>query len=500
MRKALALRSVAARAGEWLRGWPKARLGRMFVLYAVAAWAGLWLANAPSGSAIIWPANGILLAFLLTEPRRHWAVYLAAAMPANIVAHLFFPYSFSDVFVFTVCNTVEVLLAALVLAPEEGQKPDLSDLRTLGIFVAGCGILAPLASAATLHAVHSLMGQPVRLWDVENLFLGDALGILVMTPLTLAIDRDELASIFGRGRRLGSLGILALLTVLSCLVFWQRGMPIAFLLIPVLLLAILRLGSSGAAIGVFLMAAPGAYFTAQGRGPFPMGESHSQLAAVLWLDAFLWVMILMLYSVSSVLAEKERLRRQLADAARVAEASAGLDYLTGLANRRSFDSMLSREWRWAIRERGSISLLMIDVDRFKEYNDEYGHVAGDLCLRGVAEVLSAAPLRATDMVARFGGDEFALILWRASVEGARGMAERLRQGVEDAAIPHRGNPGGVVTITVGVGTVSPAAGMDEIALIEWADQALYCAKQAGRNRVEAGGERYGPRTSNGKRE
>ena len=161
------------------------------------------------------------------------------------------------------------------------------------------------------------------------------------------------------------------------------------------------------------------------------------------------------------------------------------DGLTGIANRRHFDEVLARELQRAARSNTPVSLVLVDVDCFKKYNDHYGHVAGDDCLRQVAATLAKGLGRPTDLAARYGGEEFALLLPATGQVGARYVAERLRLAVLELGLPHAANAGGVVTISAGVHTfdgTTDTAGEAE-AFVARADALLYRAKAGGRNRV-----------------
>jgi diguanylate cyclase (GGDEF)-like protein len=162
-----------------------------------------------------------------------------------------------------------------------------------------------------------------------------------------------------------------------------------------------------------------------------------------------------------------------------------IDGLTGLPNRRAFDEILEREWRRAARTQSSTAVLMLDLDHFKSYNDGFGHLAGDDCLRRVGKVLAASLERAADFVARFGGEEFVAILPDTDRTGAEIIAERLRQKIGQLQIPHV-SPIGIpwLTISIGGATVVAESGRDPLTLVAAADSQLYLAKQLGRNRAE----------------
>lgn len=160
------------------------------------------------------------------------------------------------------------------------------------------------------------------------------------------------------------------------------------------------------------------------------------------------------------------------------------DRLTGLGNRRHFDDQFDTAWRQAARMRVPLSLIILDVDHFKKFNDNYGHQAGDECLRRVATALSGCVKRAGDSVARYGGEEFAVVLFHTPMTEARSMGERLRKAVMDLGLEHAHSSGGVVTISVGGATTVPSADGSAEGLIKQADEALYRAKGSGRNRVE----------------
>jgi diguanylate cyclase (GGDEF)-like protein/PAS domain S-box-containing protein len=163
------------------------------------------------------------------------------------------------------------------------------------------------------------------------------------------------------------------------------------------------------------------------------------------------------------------------------------DGLTGLANRRCFDNTLQAEWARAMRQHQPLSLLMVDVDNFKAYNDANGHLGGDECLKRIATAV-ASEMRANDLVARYGGEEFAVILPNQSLKGAATVAERIRTRVEQLQVPNRLAAGGrvageTVTVSIGAATALPSPDTGASELVAIADAALYRAKHMGRNRI-----------------
>lgn len=162
-----------------------------------------------------------------------------------------------------------------------------------------------------------------------------------------------------------------------------------------------------------------------------------------------------------------------------------LDGLTGIANRRYFDKFLAQEWSRTVRSDDEIALVMIDVDHFKAYNDHYGHVAGDDCLKAISRTLNDALQRSTDVVARYGGEEFACVLTSTGLEGAVQVAEKMRAAVLALGIPHaKSDTCGTVSLSFGVSAAKPGlCRMHSSSLLLEADRQLYLAKAGGRNRV-----------------
>ena len=161
------------------------------------------------------------------------------------------------------------------------------------------------------------------------------------------------------------------------------------------------------------------------------------------------------------------------------------DALTGVGNRRLFDQMLKTEWQRASRRGEWVGLLMIDIDHFKEYNDHYGHPAGDACLREVARMVGESIRRGGELVARYGGEEFVLLLPGADLDVTRSVAERCRQLIADAKIEHRASATSAwLSVSIGIASQPASTGVECSTMVEIADAALYRAKRCGRGRIE----------------
>ena len=162
-----------------------------------------------------------------------------------------------------------------------------------------------------------------------------------------------------------------------------------------------------------------------------------------------------------------------------------LDGLTGVANRRSLDTTLNREWQRAQRDKTEVSLLMLDIDFFKLYNDYFGHQNGDDCLKMVAATIARVATRPGDLVARYGGEEFAVLLPGTSAEGAASVATRILDAVATLNILHpRSTVSNIVTLSIGISTLVPGDEFNSYHLVGFADEALYNAKKAGRNQIK----------------
>ena len=182
--------------------------------------------------------------------------------------------------------------------------------------------------------------------------------------------------------------------------------------------------------------------------------------------------------------ELVKLRRDIEDKTKIFEELSITDELTGLTNRRYFNEMLATEWKRAVRQKTELSLLLIDIDHFKAYNDFYGHKDGDNCLKQISMAMKSVLQRPADLLARFGGEEFVAVLPETDHKGALFIAEKIRNSVAELEITHKGvNEHKYVTVSIGLATSSPTSEEEKEKLLGTADKRLYEAKSRGRNLV-----------------
>jgi len=175
---------------------------------------------------------------------------------------------------------------------------------------------------------------------------------------------------------------------------------------------------------------------------------------------------------------------KIIDQMRTIEQLGLIDTLTKVSNRRGFDNRFNADWGRSIREQTPISFMIMDIDKFKTYNDTYGHHQGDNALRAFAETASGASNRANDFFARWGGEEFVMLLPNTDINGAAEVAEKLRKNIEEMTIPTEDGGTTQVTVSIGVKSIIPTAETSISDFLKKADLALYKAKESGRNRVE----------------
>lgn len=427
--------------------WRGRRSASIVGWYAMALGMGLWAAGmalnmyqevgrgnadaTPGLSMLLYVLYGVPLTFAMAHPRHEpWYLSLIDALLALLLGYLFFVYTFS--------------FATLNDAGEEGIEHLRLMFDVENIFIAGFAMLCWRASEDASRRVFFR-----TLCAFAWVYLGVA----------AYINHVDTGGSYG-----GRVDLLIDVPFLLLAVMALRPSRRGDVRVPRTLVMAVRAGSP-LILAVSLMVVSAL-----------MVRDHPYLAVAGFVLATLGS------GLRSVLMQMHSFARQ-----DQLDALSRIDSLTGLANRRQFDQRLRDAWERARRSGQGIALLMVDIDCFKDFNDRYGHPAGDQCLRLVAATLAGCAVRSTDLVARYGGEEFAVVVASSPLDGAPALAERMRHAVEQLQLPSA-EAGRPVTISIGVGTMRVVLDADPAELLAAADTALYAAKRGGRNRVDVGGE------------
>ncbi len=457
-----------------------------FAALLLFSYFGIALSRQSQGVATIWFTNGMLFAIIITSPRKIWWQYFLIGFLADTIADRIWGDPLRLSAGVAAANSIEVILSVLILTRWFGQPFNLSRRRPLLGFLL-VAVIGAAAIASALGASWTLLFVDAGPWWhlFRAWYLGDVLGMSIMAPLLFILLRPGFFNMLRLPNLPQTLLVLAAPAIVTAAVFTHSTDPLVFFIFPALLLVVFRLGFPGAVLSIFVIACISIGLTATGHGPL-MLIHNSMLHRIVVAQIFLAVAIFTAFPVAALLEDRQALLLSLEASEAKYRALANADSLTGLPNRRAFDARLDAEWRHALALHQPLAALLIDVDHFKSYNDIHGHLNGDRCLRHIAEALAANIHRATDIVARFGGEEFAVILPGTCIAEAIGIAETLRQAVAAMRLPHSGNTcGGIQTISIGAASTIPSAEDSPLSLMKACDEALYFAKQQGRNQVKA---------------
>ncbi|HEY4074209.1 MAG TPA: diguanylate cyclase [Herbaspirillum sp.] len=474
--------------------WP------VYVLLALVHFASVKLtffcAVTPENEVVVWLPNAVLLAALLRfRGRRAWLMALVT-FSSDVIGNLpVFPWQ--EAVLLSMVNLTEVAIT-YGLMWRSGASPDLKRIQDLRKFVAAGPLLGALIAGligAYILQIMSPTDTPyfmlARLW-----WFGDGLGLLIYTPLLLAFTGAPLERI-----RLGlsDAAIILLTLLLAAVIFTAHGGEIngvsvtPTLLLPTVLFVAFRFGVRWTVLTVAVISLATAFMLTVGHQPFGAVPVHLETVRAQEFILTLCIVGIGFATLFNELVVRERgLEERVSQRTHELELSnsklaalSATDGLTGIANRRRFDEALDVEWRRAGRSGEPIALAMLDVDLFKQYNDLYGHQAGDDCLRTIAQLFAASARRPGDLAARYGGEEFAFIAPMTDRAHAQYMAESICRSLRQLALPHEMSPFGVVTASIGVAVQIPGENAYASAemLVQMADAALYQAKQFGRNRV-----------------
>lgn len=464
------------------------RLAWVFPLVTFFSWLGIVLSHQSEGIATIWFSNGLIFSLLITQPKQRWMPYFLAGLAADTLADMLYGDPFKLAFGVSLANSVEVVTSTLLLTRWFGYPLDLRRRRSLIGFLV-VTVVGATALTSALGAFWTVQLTPGTSWweMFRTWYLGDMLGMAVLAPLIIMVQRPGFFTMFERRKLPHTLIVLAAPVLVTTLVFTHSNDPLTFFIFPAFLLVAFRLGLAGTVVNILLVTLMSIGFTIKGHGPLMLiTGQHMLLHRIVIAQVFAAVAIFTMFPIAAILEEKEELQRSLAASEARFRNLALKDELTGLPNRRAFNLQFAREWDQALAKQKSLGLVILDVDQFKQYNDVAGHPGGDACLRSIAQVVDRIADQAQAIPARIGGEEFALILPDTTLERAKEIAESVRISVVDLALPHPATSSGLQTVSLGVAVRQPLIGQASIKLIQYADQALYAAKVAGRNQVACG--------------
>ena len=475
--------------GCWQRqSWDRAslvRLGCAFGFITLCSWLGIVLSRQSDGVATIWLSNGLLFGLLITQPSYRWLPYFVAGLTADTVADVAWGDPFHLAIGVSLANSFEVIASCIALTLIFGWPLDIAKRKSLVGFLLVSVVLATAVTSAA-GASWTLYFVPGGTWlgMFRTWYLGDVLGMAILAPLTIVLQRPAFFSMFHRRTLLHTLAVLSASVLTAVLVFTHDGDPLIFLMFPSLLLVAFRLGYPGTVVNILLTTLISIEFTVLGHGPLMLilGE-HMTLHRIVVAQIFAASAIFTMFPVAALLEEKDSLKDSLEwNESRFREL-AHRDELTGLWNRRAFNLKLEAAWLDSTLMHDSLALLLLDADCFKEFNDYFGHLWGDECLRSLAGAIGDVAAESGGWAARFGGEEFAVLLPGKTQAEALEIAERICRSTMGLELEHPTNATGLQTLSIGVAAAVPFAGQGSTALVISADKALYVAKLAGRNRV-----------------
>jgi diguanylate cyclase (GGDEF)-like protein len=460
-----------------------------FLAYVAAAALGLALAYPGTNASPFWPPTALALTLLYCYGLRLWPVILAGAVTINFLfmlrAGIAIAYAVPASVGVGIGNTLEAWVGVYLLRRIAGDQFPFDGLRGLVAFFFAA-TAAPLVSATigvTVSRWGSLGGMASYGQNWLTWWVGDTSGALTMAPiLMLLVQARWHVSIRPRLPEASALFLVLVLgTVTAFDVLQQHSehrYPLVFFLLPMILWAVLRFQTAGAATAVFLISTIAVIGSLNGGGPFARADVQE---ALILLQVFIIVLAGTTLSLGAVLTERSRLSTKLAQSNAELHALAFNDALTGLPNRRTLLDRLQQAERSARQRDKRAAVLFLDLDRFKRINDSLGHAVGDALLKTMARRLRAV-LREDDLVCRLGGDEFVVLLLDIdAVTDAAAVAQKLIDAVH--APMRLANLDLAISTSIGIALI-PDDGSDGDKLIRYADLAMYRAKERGRNNFQ----------------
>jgi len=445
------------------------------------------------GWPVFTPLNGMMLAVLLMSRRKLWPFlllgYVAALWQGPALAGMAHRPGGLEV----AGNLAEVVIAAFAVPPFRNLKQWLQEPRLLRGFTAYAVMLAPTVMCLAA-AMHSAAGggdlQAGYMDRARTVGFAEALGVALGCSFVLVLCNRKTYALFHWRALPKTVGLYAMLGLTAWISFNWQSYPVVFLPYALLVAIAFMLGLRGAVLGTVLMCSIVAGLTGSGSAyshhALSVGPAIADLGreqAVL-TQSYLALAVLLVFPLAVTLERRGEMEARLEDMQGEMDKLKSLDRLTGMANRKRFDLVLMREWQRAQRDPKPVALLMLDTDFFELYNQMYGHQAGDQCLRMIAAKVAEHPHRAYDLVSRFEGGRFTVLLPGASGEAVARIAEEFRAEVAALEWPHEQSQFGIVTVSVGWASLVPEGDLQPEFLIASAEQALASAKRKGKNRVE----------------
>lgn len=453
------------------------------VIYFCADYALNYFAFS-GGWTILWPLNGVTIALLIMRPPGDWPAMLLGVAFGTGIGEYLDGNPVGEEVLQRLISLLEVLISASLLPPFSDLKQWLCKPRLFQSFffalLFGPGLSGILA-AILFHYTH---GQSYFL-GFSNWAISDALGIAATMPLALSVFSSEILTVFTFENAAKKIAVSMFSIFIISAVFFISDYELLFVIYPILLFVESALYFPGLSMAMFGVCLVSVYSSTHALGPFGHWPENLWVPRDLALQIYLGFHVMALFPAAILSLERRKMAEDLRETNMRLAFLASVDGLTDIPNRRSLDNRFIQEWHRAIRGQTPLTFLMVDIDHFKQFNDLYGHPAGDQCLRAVAKTLREQLRRQEDLVARFGGEEFAFLLPHTANEGAVKFAEQIRRAVFDANLCHEGNEWGRVTVSIGCSSMTPRPGDERGALLDSADAMLYRAKQNGRNRVEA---------------
>lgn len=447
------------------------------LLYFLLAASTIHLTSDGRTIATVWPANAVLVAFLLLDRSPRWRTVLSAGLVGNLAANWLTRGTVSGPLLYSIANGVEVVVAVALIRSNLGRFDLLRSTSVLFRFLSAAGLVAPALSGLLGGLTATLVYKQAFDSAFTTWFLSDSLGLLVFTPVLRSICSGQVILCYASKspRQRIEAALMMMMTAASAyVVFYIASFPALFLLYAPIMIVTFRVGPLGTKMAVMVVAVIGAIATATGHGPVVMATADPVYQAHLF-QASLAVMLLTCLPVAAEISERNLLTAELAGRAEEATVEATTDTLTGILNRRGFERAVSTLLAQTI---DPLCCVAIDIDRFKGINDRWGHQFGDEVLKHLASVLRANT-RPGDLVGRLGGDEFMMILRVGNHEGAETVCARIQRTLRQAPLSPDDQTKLMITISCGI---APAVLSESFAAtVKRADQALYDAKNGGRN-------------------